>query len=107
MRRLTPRHISAALLCVLVGAALLVADVSPEFALSAVPALALAAALIFGAFPGAELIDRLRERRSMPTRRRAAAAAPRLRPAAYVRPVGRAMAFALAMRPPPAVAARA
>ncbi|WP_445149691.1 hypothetical protein [Baekduia sp. Peel2402] len=104
MRRLTPRQTRFALLCALVGVGLAIADVSPTFALSVVPVLGLVAALIAGAFPGERLIERLRERRSMPRPRRAILRAVRPRPAAYVRPVGRAAAFALAMRPPPAVA---
>jgi hypothetical protein len=92
-----------ALLGALVVVALVTADVAPAFALSIVPVLGLVAALIAGAFPGEELIDRLRERRaSRPRPLRGMAAAPRLRLAVFVRPVGRAAAFALAMRPPPA-----
>jgi hypothetical protein len=107
MVRPSPRQIRLALLCALAGAALLMADVSPAFALSVVPVLALVAALIAGAFPGEELIERLRERRAMPAPSRRPVAAPRSRPPAYVRPVGRAAAFALAMRPPPAPLAHA
>lgn len=77
---------------------------SPGFALSAVPALLLAVSLLVGRFPGEELLAEIRERRRAAPQRRA-----RREPAAarhintFVRPVGRAAAFALAMRPPPAV----
>jgi hypothetical protein len=104
MVRLTPRQTRVALLSALVVVALLMVDVSPAFALSVVPVLGLVAALIVGAFPGEELIGRLRERRAMPVRACRAPVAVRLRPVAYVRPVGRAATFALAMRPPPGVA---
>jgi hypothetical protein len=107
MRRPSPRQTRFALLSALVLVALLVADVSPAFALSIVPVLALVGALIAGAFPGEELIDRLRERRAVPVRHRRTPRVARMRRAVYVRPVGRAAAFALAMRPPPATAARA
>jgi hypothetical protein len=103
MRRPTPRQIRFALLGALVFVALLTADVAPAVALSIVPLLGLVAALIVGAFPGEELIDRLRERRTeRPRHRRGTAAAPRPLLTVFVRPVGRAAAFALAMRPPPA-----
>ena len=106
MVRLTPRQTRVALLSALVVVALLMVDVSPAFALSIVPVLGLVAALIAGAFPGEELIERLRERRAMPVRARRGSAAMRPRPVAYVRPVGRAATFALAMRPPPRAAVR-
>jgi hypothetical protein len=107
MPRPTPRQTRLALLGALLVVALSVADVSPAFALSIVPVLALVGALIVGAFPGEELIDRLRERRAVPVRHRRALRVARMRRDVYVRPVGRAAAFALAMRPPPAAAARA
>jgi len=107
MRRPTPRRFRLASLGLVAAGALLAIGLSPEFALSVLPALALVVALILGAFPGAELIDWLRECRSRPTGRRRPVDTPRQRCAPYVRPAGRAMAFALAMRPPPAAAARA
>lgn len=107
MVRMTPRQTRFALLSALVVVALLLVDVSPAFALSVVPVLGLVAALIAGAFPGEALIERLRERRAMPARARRAPAAMRLRPSTFVRPVGRAATFALAMRPPPRAAVRA
>jgi hypothetical protein len=107
MRRPAPRQIRFALLSALLVVALVAADVSPAFALSLVPVLGLVAALVAGAFPGEALIDRLRERRAVPARPRRAPRVARMRRPDHVRPVGRAAAFALAMRPPPAAAARA
>jgi hypothetical protein len=107
MVRLTPRQTRFALLSALVVVALSMADVSPAFALSVVPVLGLVAALIAGAFPGEALIERLRERRAMPVRGRRVSRSAPLRAPVYVRPVGRAAAFALAMRPPPVAAVRA
>jgi hypothetical protein len=107
MRPSRSRLIRVALLGAVGSAALLVADVSPGFALSVVPMLLLAAALIAGAFPGERVIERLRGRRATPAARRARPADVRPRPAGYVRPVGRAAVFALAMRPPPGALADA
>jgi len=107
MRRPTSRLTRLLILCALAAAALLLATASPGFALSLVPLFALAAALVVGIFPGEELIERLRERRSMQRRTVRAPVATRVRPVLYVRPTGRALAFALAMRPPPAAAVRA
>ena len=104
MRRLTPRQTRLVALCTLAAAALLLATASPAFALSLVPVFALVAALIVGRFPGEELIERLRERRSARGRTLRAPGSFRARPVVYVRPTGRALAFALAMRPPSAAA---
>lgn len=104
MGRMTPRRTRIALLLALAAAALLLALVSPTFALSVLPVLALAAALLAGTFPGEDLLERWRERRAAPVPARRPTAVARLRSATYVRPVGRAATFALAMRPPPRIA---
>ncbi len=84
---------------VLVGAALL----SPAVALLLAPALVLLATLAAGVFPGEETLARVRARRmrSRPVRGPARIAGPAL--ADIVRPVGITLAYALAVRPPPAV----
>ena len=105
--RSTPPLTRLALLGVVVGCALLLAAVSPAFALSVAPVLALLAALIAGTFPGEDLMQRIRERRSLPVKRRRLAGAPSPPVAVFVRPTGRRLAFALAMRPPPGAPARA
>lgn len=77
---------------------------SPDVALLLAPALLLLLVLVVGVFPGEEAIARARARR---TRARPSRAPGRvLRPVLpdVVRPAGAALAFALAMRPPPAVA---
>lgn len=107
MRRPAPRLIRFALLCALAAVSFLLIAASPALALGAVPVIAIFGALVAGAFPGEELIDRLRERRAVPAPRRRGGSTVRTRRAVYVRPVGRAATFALAMRPPPAAAARA
>jgi hypothetical protein len=95
------RRTRTGLLLALAASAALLAIVEPAFALSAVPGLALVAALVCGAFPGERILARWRERRARTVRVRRPPAAPRPRPTGYVRPVGCAAAFALAMRPPP------
>ncbi len=105
MRRLAPRLTRFALLLTLALVALLLIALSPALALGAVPVLAIFGALIAGTFPGEELLERLRERRAAPIARRRGGAAVTPRRAVYVRPVGRAAAFALAMRPPPVAGA--
>lgn len=88
--------LTAALLALAAG--LLVA---PSVGLLLAPAAALLLLLAHGVFLGETLIERLRTRRS-PARRRAARA---VRPPAVplvVRRTGRLLAFALAVRPPPA-----
>jgi hypothetical protein len=79
---------------------------SPQVALLLGPAFLLLLVLIVGVFPGEEAIARARARRfrSRPSRAPGRVALPVLPD--VVRPVGVALAFALAMRPPPAVAAR-
>jgi hypothetical protein len=72
----------------------------PGLALTLAPALALLAMFSFGFRPGEALIERLRARFSPPRGRRAAST-PRPRLALVVRPTGRLLACALAMRPPP------
>ena len=94
-------------MCALAVTALLLATVAPAFALAVAPVLVLVAALISGTFPGEDLIDRIREQRSVRPSSRRCGRAPRPRAVAYVRPAGRLLAFALAMRPPPALSPRA
>jgi hypothetical protein len=75
--------------------------VDPGLALAFSPAMLLLALLTCGFRPGETLIERLRARRQgRPAAR--AVSAPRPRLALVVRPVGVALASALAMRPPPA-----
>ena len=73
----------------------------PGLALTMAPALLMLALFAGGVRPGEALIERLRARRVTPRRPRAVSASlPRL--ALVVRPAGRLIASALAMRPPPA-----
>ena len=75
----------------------------PGLALSLAPALLLLALLARGIRPGERLIDRWRERFSVRKHARAVSM-PRPRLAVVVRPAGRLLASALAMRPPPHLA---
>jgi hypothetical protein len=79
-------------------AALLVA--APVFALAMAPAIALFALLAQNVMPGEERLTRLLARR-LPRRRRTSSVALGYR-VVVVRRVGRRLAVALAMRPPPA-----
>ena len=72
----------------------------PGLALSMAPALLLLALFTGGFRPGEALIERLRARFA-PSRPPRAVSAPRPRLALVVRPAGRLLASALAMRPPP------
>jgi hypothetical protein len=90
-----------AYLLALLGAGVVVIAVSPEFALVLAPVFALLTALVLGMFPGEDLLERIRTRRCPQPRRRPTNATPRRR-TLPVRRVGRAVAFALAVRPPPA-----
>lgn len=93
-----PRRTVLAFVAMLVLVALAgLAD--PGLAMAFAPALALLALLTAGVRPGEALIERLRARRAAPILR--AVSAPRPRLAVVVRPVGRELAVALAMRPPP------
>jgi hypothetical protein len=78
---------------------------SPHVALLLGPAFLLLLVLVVGVFPGEEALARARARRARGRRSRAPGrvAAPVLPD--VVRPAGATRAFALAMRPPPAVAA--
>jgi len=73
--------------------------VDPGLALTMAPALLLLALLTGGVRPGEALITRLRDRAH--TRAPRAISHPRPRLALVVRPAGRQLASALAMRPPP------
>ncbi|MDO9357315.1 MAG: hypothetical protein Q7T55_26695 [Solirubrobacteraceae bacterium] len=93
----------AAALAFVVAVALLAA-LTPLGALMLSPALALVAAIGLGLFPGDELILRVRRRL---LRRRAhglVLRSGRPTPRRRAVPAGLALAFALAMRPPPAAA---
>lgn len=80
-----------------------VAWVAPQGAAMLLPAFALVALIIAGLFPGDDLIHRLRRRLSRRRPARPIVARP-ARISTIRRRVGRALAFALAMRPPPAAA---
>lgn len=72
----------------------------PGLAMALAPALVFLALFTFGIHPGEALIERLRARFATQRRLRACSSSrPRL--AVVVRPVGRLLASALAMRPPP------
>lgn len=88
-------------LCALVVGA---AAVDTRLALELVPVFAVFAALAFGRFPGEQFIERLR--RTPGRRPRRPVLASRIYRAPFVRRVGRAAAFALSMRPPPAAVAQ-
>ncbi len=84
---------------VLIGAAL----ASPSVALLLAPGLVLMATLAAGLFPGEETIARARARRMVrarPVRGPGRIATPKLRD--VLRPAGVTLAYALAVRPPPA-----
>jgi hypothetical protein len=72
----------------------------PGLALTMAPALLLLALFAGGVRPGEALIERLQARRAV-ARPPRAVSAPRPRLALVVRPAGRLIASALAMRPPP------
>jgi hypothetical protein len=73
----------------------------PGLALTMAPALLMLALFAGGVRPGEALIERLRSSRVTPVPPRAVSA-PQPRLALVVRPAGRLIASALAMRPPPA-----
>lgn len=76
--------------------------VAPSVGLLLAPAAALLALLAHGVFLGEDVIERLRTRRAM-TRRRPRPLSVRVPAApAIVHRTGRRIAFALAVRPPPA-----
>lgn len=83
------------------GVAVLVA---PQTALMLGPALLLLLVLVVGVFPGEEALARARDRRWRARRVRAPGRAPQPALPDVPRPSGVTRAFALAMRPPPAVA---
>lgn len=87
-----------AVVALLVGVAL----ASPSVALLLAPALVLLVFLAAGLFPGEEQLARARSRRmrARPVRAPGRIARPVLRD--IVRPVGITLAYALAVRPPPA-----
>ena len=95
-RLLSRRLLLAALLLVAVALVL----VAPVFMLAMAPAIALFAMVAHRVMPGEELIVRLRTRHAAARSSRALPAA-RLYDAMVVRPAGRLIASALAMRPPP------
>ena len=83
------------------GVAVLVA---PQTALMLGPALLLLLVLVVGVFPGEQALARARDRRWRARRVRAPGRTPRPALPDVARPSGVTRAFALAMRPPPAVA---
>jgi hypothetical protein len=91
------------LLAALLLVAVVLVLVAPVVMLGMAPAIALFAMVANRVMPGEELIVRLHTRR--PATRRTRAIAVRTRPydAMVVRPAGRLIAAALAMRPPPAL----
>ena len=106
MRRL--RHIrpaGAAGASALLAIMATTADAAPQIALLLAPFFLLVLLLSLGFFPGEELIERLRAARWTSPAARRAPRVGRLYAAPVVRRVGRAFAFALAMRPPPAALA--
>ena len=80
--------------------------VAPGPALMLVPAAILAVLLLRGMFPGEQVIERLARAVARRIARPASIHVPRARAIALHR-VGRLIAFALAMRPPPVAAAQA
>jgi hypothetical protein len=74
----------------------------PQLVLTLAPAVLLLGLLVRGVRPGEKLIERLRGRPPRPRRVRPVSM-PRPRLAVVIRPVGRQLADALAMRPPPCV----
>jgi hypothetical protein len=80
--------------------------VAPGPALMLVPAAILAVLLLRGMFPGEKVIERLARAVRRRVTRPVSIQLPRARALALHR-VGRLIAFALAMRPPPAVATQA
>jgi len=101
-RRIILRGSAAVALLALLG---LVAALSPSVALLLAPALVLFAALVLEVFPGERTLVRARARRLRRQVVRAPRSLPRPVVATLVRPAGRTLAFALAMRPPPAAPA--
>lgn len=75
--------------------------IAPGLAVALAPAAGLLLLLVHGFFPGEETIGRLRARRHVPARRRTVSA-PRPALPVLLRRTGRRIAFALAVRPPPA-----
>jgi hypothetical protein len=91
---------AVAVLCAFGVAGLL----APPTALMLGPALLLLLVLVVGVFPGEEALARARDRRWRARRVRAPGRVPRPALPDVPRPSGVTRAFALAMRPPPAVA---
>ena len=104
MRRVWSTSTRAGALLALACTAALFAVAVPGLAADLVPLFLLAAVLIVGMFPGERVIERLLERRSERRLPRPTNAPLRLRDP-LVRRTGRAVAFALAVRPPPAIGA--
>jgi hypothetical protein len=101
MRRICPTLAQAAVLCTVAAGGVVLDLASHELALTLLPVILLVAWLAVGRFPGEELIERLRApRRSSRVVARPVNARP-TRPPSFQRRVGLAVAFALAVRPPP------
>jgi hypothetical protein len=102
MRKVRITRASVLLFSAYLAAVLAMAEFAPGLAAVFAPFFLLVGFLLFGRFPGEEIIERLRARHR----------APRLRPVADIRParrapivrkVSRAGDFSLAVRPPPAL----
>ncbi len=102
MRKVRVTRAGALVLCALLGAIVVTAQISPGLAAGFAPFFLLVGLLAIGHFPGEEMIDRLRSRYRQPARRPASSVRPAGR-VPFVKRVGRAAAFALAVRPPPAL----
>lgn len=102
-RRISPRDLRVTLLGLAVLCVVTV-GIGASVALMLAPAILLLLLLAAGIRPGEELIERLRERFTRP-RVRGTANAPRPALPLVLRRVGRRMAAALAVRPPPVLAA--
>ncbi|WP_233243712.1 hypothetical protein [Paraconexibacter algicola] len=92
------------LLVLLAALAAFAVVVAPGALLALAPTLLLFGTLLAGAMPGEELLHRLRARFA-PRARRRRPARPRTYRAVHLRRVGRLIAAALAVRPPPAAPA--
>ena len=98
------RRLRAVLAALCALAVLAPAVAEPGLALALAPAFLLLAALAFGRFPGEQLIARFAVARRAVRRRRPPVLVAHRRPERAFRRAGRLIAFALAVRPPPAPA---
>ncbi len=89
------------MLCALLAGVVATVSIEHGLALSLAPCFVLVTLLVAGLFPGEETIERLRatQRSTQAVERPANVRLPRR--TAFMPRVGRALAFALAVRPPP------